>query len=181
MLIEYKFIFVYNEGYGGILMEIHNIQPIYDENSNILILGSFPSVKSREENFFYAHPQNRFWRVISAIYSSKTPETIEDKKNFLINHKIALWDVIESCEINGSSDSSIKSVTPNRIDIILNTAKIQKIFTNGKASHRLFEKYIAPKCNVGDICLPSTSPANAAYSLEQLCLIWSDEIGKYIT
>ena len=161
-------------------MQIHNIQPIFDENSNILILGSFPSVKSREENFFYAHPQNRFWRVISAIYSSKTPTTIDDKKQFLINHKIALWDVIESCEIDGSSDSSIKSVTPNRIDIILNIAKIQKIFTNGKTAHRLFEKYIAPKYSVGDICLPSTSPANATYSLERLRMIWSEEIGKYI-
>ena len=139
----------------------HPIEPIYDKNSKILILGSFPSVKSREHMFFYAHPQNRFWRVLSAIFDTPIPNTIEDKRNFLLSSKIALWDVISSCEITGSSDSSIKNVIPNDLTCILSYADIKRIFVNGKTAEKYYNKYIRSTINREAICLPSTSPANA--------------------
>lgn len=154
------------------LTQIHNIAPLYDENSKILILGSFPSVKSREQGFFYGHPQNRFWKVISAVFYCETPVTIEDKKAFLLSHHIALWDVIASCKIEGSSDSSIDKVTPNDIGLILKHCKIQKIFTNGTASSDLYRKLIYPKTGIESIPLPSTSPANASMTLEKLIDAW---------
>lgn len=110
----------------------HSIEPIYDEKSKILILGSFPSVKSREEGFFYGHPQNRFWKVIARVFETDIPETIEQKKKFLHNNHIAIWDVIKSCDIEGSSDSSIKNVVPNDLSLILGQAKIEQIYVNGK-------------------------------------------------
>lgn len=150
----------------------HPIKPLYNKNSRILILGSFPSVKSREQMFFYGHPQNRFWRVISSIFNEKVPENIEEKKILLLNNNIAVWDVIASCEIVGSSDSSIKNVIPNDLSIILNEAKIKKIIVNGKTAEKYFNKYIKDAINKEAICLPSTSPANARYSLETLVSEW---------
>lgn len=150
----------------------HNIQPLYHDDSQILILGSFPSVKSREAQFFYHHPQNRFWKVLSAVFQEKTPQTIEDKKDFLMKHHIALWDVIASCDIQGSSDSSIQNVKVNDIMKVLNETTIHTIYTNGKKAHQLYQKYCFPITQKQDICLPSSSPANAQFSLEKLITEW---------
>ncbi|MBR6917061.1 MAG: DNA-deoxyinosine glycosylase [Clostridia bacterium] len=150
----------------------HPISPVWDKNSIILILGSFPSVKSREQMFFYGHPQNRFWRVMSNVLSCPLPVTVEEKRAMLISHGIALWDVIASCDITGSSDSSIKNVTPNDLSEILRAADISAIFTNGKTAHNLYQKYTLGVTGRDDICLPSTSPANAAWSLDRLMSEW---------
>ena len=157
-------------------MVLHNIPPVYDENSRILILGSFPSVKSREQAFFYGHPQNRFWRVIAYVFHAQTPDTIDQKKDFLLQNGIALWDVIASCEITGSADVSIKNAQPNDIGIILETADIGTIFVNGKTAEKYYNKYILPSVGRKAICLPSTSPANAAVPFDRLCQIWEQAI-----
>lgn len=153
-------------------MIFHSFPPLFDENSKILILGSFPSVKSREQNFFYAHPQNRFWKVVSSVFDCVTPETVDEKRKFLLKNAIALWDVIASCDIVGSSDSSIKNVTANDISIILNSADIKRIYTNGKTAEKYFNKYIKAKIKRESICLPSTSPANAIWSEKCLIEAW---------
>lgn len=150
----------------------HPFPPLYDENSKILILGSFPSVKSREQMFFYGHPQNRFWRVVSGVLGKKTPTTIEEKRAFLHENHIALWDVIASCDITGSSDSSIKNVVPNDLSEILKNAEIEQIFVNGKAAEKYYNKYTRDVLNRTAVCLPSTSPANAAQTLEKLIEAW---------
>lgn len=152
-------------------MEKHNIKPLYNKDSKILILGSFPSVKSREAKFYYHHPQNRFWKLMGKLFNCDCI-TIEEKKECLLNHHIALWDVIQSCEINGSSDSSIKNIKVNDIQKIINESQIEKIFTNGKKSYELYNKYCFKEVNIKAIPLPSTSPANATYSLEKLYDIW---------
>lgn len=152
---------------------IHNIEPVYDKTSKILILGSFPSVKSRENQFFYGHPQNRFWKVLSEIYCEPFPQSIIEKKELLIKHSIAVWDVVFSCTINGSSDSSIKNVVPCDVPKILSNSQIGKIYTNGLTAQGLYNKYLYEKLGKKAICLPSTSPANARYSLEKLVLSWS--------
>lgn len=149
---------------------MHPFPPLYDENSRILILGSFPSVKSREENFFYGHPQNRFWKVISAILGCRCPRNIGEKKEMLLSAGIALWDVIASCDISGSADSSIKNVTVNDIDEILRVADIGQIFTNGRTAEKYFNRYT--KADRKSLCLPSTSPANAAWTAEMLIEKW---------
>lgn len=151
----------------------HPIEPVYNESSKILILGSFPSVKSREEGFFYGHPQNRFWRVLSALLERELPSTTEEKKTFLLTHRIAVWDVIASCEIEGSADSTIKSVTPNDLTVILAAADIKAIFVNGKTAEKYYNKYILKRINRPAILLPSTSAANASFSLEKLTREWS--------
>lgn len=153
-------------------MIYHPIEPFYDNDSKILILGSFPSVKSREQMFFYGHQQNRFWHVISKVYNCELPNTIEEKKVLLKKYKIALWDVIASCEIVGSSDSSIKNVTPNNLETILNNSNIEKIFVNGKTAEKFYNIYLREKIMRDAICLPSTSPANAKWSLEDLIFEW---------
>ncbi len=153
-------------------MVIHPIEPVYDKNSKILILGSFPSVKSREEGFFYGHKQNRFWKVISSIFEEEEPKTIEEKKALLLRNKIALWDVIQSCDIVGSSDSSISNVVPNDLSVILGTADIKAIYVNGKTAHKYYKKYTEPVIKRSAICLPSTSPANAAWNIERLINAW---------
>lgn len=150
----------------------HTFEPIFDKNSEILVLGSFPSVKSRENNFYYAHPQNRFWKVVASVCSCPVPKTVEEKKNMLLSNKIAVWDVIKSCEITGSADSTIKSVIPNDLSEILSVADIKKIYANGKTAQSLYNKYIKKNTGVDIISLPSTSPANAAYSLEKLIKEW---------
>ena len=154
----------------------HPFEPICNENSRILILGSFPSVKSREQSFYYGHPQNRFWRMLSGVFGEQTPVSLEEKKEFLLSHAIALYDVISSCEIEGSSDSSIKNATPNDIRSIVEGAQIEKIITNGKLAHKLYEKHIASTVALPEVCLPSTSPANAAFSLERLIFEWRAEL-----
>lgn len=150
----------------------HPFPAIYAPDSRILILGSFPSVKSREQRFFYGHPQNRFWRVLAALLGTSVPQTVEEKQDFLLAHRIALWDVIASCEITGSSDASIRNAVPNDLTPILETASIRQIFTNGGTAHRLYRKYIFPLTGREDIVLPSTSPANAARSLDALIDAW---------
>ncbi len=150
----------------------HPIPPVYDRNSKILILGSFPSVASRENEFFYGHKQNRFWRVLAVVFDTVVPESTEGKKAFLLNHGIALWDVIGSCDITGSSDSSIKNAVPNDISIILDNADIKNIYVNGKTALKYYNKYIRDNIGREAICLPSTSPANAAWSYEKLIIAW---------
>ena len=152
--------------------EFHKIQPVFDEESVILSLGSFPSVKSREGNFFYHHPQNRFWKVLAAVYGCKVPDTIEEKKNLLLENHVAVWDVIESCEIKGSSDSSITNVVPNDLGRILKYAPIRHIYTNGGTSDKLYKKYFSHLVNIPVTRLPSTSPANARFRLEALIEEW---------
>lgn len=156
----------------------HPIKPVYDENSTMLILGSFPSVKSREQGFFYGHPQNRFWRVLAAIMKEEVPQTIDEKQAFLIRNHIAVWDVIASCEIVGSSDSSIKNVVANDLTPILSTSSINNIYVNGKKAEQLYKKYIEKSINQKCICLPSTSPANAAWSLERLIQNWGEKLSN---
>ncbi|MBQ4109333.1 MAG: DNA-deoxyinosine glycosylase [Clostridia bacterium] len=153
-------------------MIIHPFPPLYDENSKILILGSFPSVKSREQLFFYGHPQNRFWKVIAGIFNSPVPVTIEEKRSLLISNNIALWDVIASCDITGSSDSSIKNVKVNDLSVILDNSKVEKIFVNGKTAEKYFNKYTKNIIKKDAVVLPSTSPANAAWSVEKLTDAW---------
>lgn len=157
-------------------MEHHNIPPLYDKNSKILILGSFPSVKSREGQFFYHHPQNRYWKVMAAVFDCKIPVTIEEKKAMILSHQMAMWDVISSCEISGSSDSSIRNVIPNDIGKLLQETEIEKIYTNGGTAHKYYQKYIRKQIGWDDIMLPSTSPANAAWSLERLIAEWKEKI-----
>ncbi len=153
-------------------MIIHPIEPVFDENSKVLILGSFPSQKSREQAFFYGHPQNRFWQVLAKIFEQKTPQTVEEKREFLLKNKVAVWDVIASCDITGSADSSIKNVTPNDLEKILKVAQIKQIFVNGKTAERYYNLYIKDKICKEAICLPSTSPANAVWSVERLIEKW---------
>lgn len=151
---------------------VHTIDPVYDEHSEVLILGSFPSVKSREQQFFYGHKQNRFWRVLAQVLECEVPEDIPQKKRMLLAHHIAVWDVIASCEITGSSDASIRNVQPNDLSRILSCAKIRAVYTNGSKAYQLYRKYILP-VNGREACpLPSTSPANAGYSLERLVDAW---------
>ncbi|MFR6514401.1 G/U mismatch-specific DNA glycosylase [uncultured Clostridium sp.] len=152
----------------------HDFEPVFDENSKVLILGTFPSVKSRENQFYYGHPQNRFWKVIAGLTESKVPQTIEEKKKLLLEHGIAIWDVIESCDIIGSSDSSIKNVVPADIERVVANSKIQNIYANGGTAKKLYEKYSQKKTGREIIGLPSTSPANAAYSLERLLECWQE-------
>ena len=153
-------------------MIAHPIPPIYDGQSRVLILGSFPSVKSRAQAFFYAHPQNRFWKMLSMILGKNLPETIEEKLRFLLENKIALWDVIASCEINGSSDSSIRNASPNNIEIILRSADINLIIANGQTAKKYYDKFLRSVIRRDALCLPSTSPANARLSLENLINEW---------
>ena len=146
--------------------QVHNIKPVSDRDSKILILGSFPSVKSREQVFFYAHPQNRFWKILAALFKEEVPENVEDKKEFLHRNHIALWDVIESCTIHGSNDASIKEVKPNDINGLIAETSVHTIVTTGGKAAALFRKYIVTE--VRHIALPSTSAANASMRLEQL-------------
>ena len=152
----------------------HPFGPLYNKKSRVLILGSFPSVKSREQNFFYGHPQNRFWKVIAAVYEQPLPRTIEEKKQLILDSGLALWDSISSCEITGSSDSSIKNARANDITVILDSCNIERIYCNGRKSHELYRKYIEPATGRTAVCLPSTSPANAQWSLEKLIGAWAE-------
>lgn len=156
---------------------IHSIEPIYDEHSKVLILGSFPSVKSREMAFYYAHPQNRFWKLLVTILGeTNLPMDNDDKKAFLLSHKIALFDVIASCEITGSSDSSIRHVIPNDLTPILRQADIKGTFCNGASSFKLYGKYLEKITGIKAHLIPSTSPANASWTFDRLTKTWADEL-----
>lgn len=158
----------------------HPFPPLYDSNSRILILGSFPSVKSREQMFFYGHPQNRFWKVMAAVLLCPVPQSIEEKRLMLLSHGVALWDSVGQCEIEGSSDASMDNVVPNDLSPILSYACIRRIFCNGKKSYEMFTKFADASLALPAVCLPSTSPANAAWSLERLISAWSAQICPYL-
>ena len=151
----------------------HPFPPLYNEESRVLILGSFPSVKSREQAFFYGHPQNRFWKVLGGVFGQEAPATVEEKRAFLLRNRVALWDVIASCEIVGSADSTIKNAVPNDLSSILNNSKVSRIFVNGGTAKRLYDRHLLPVTGMEATVLPSTSPANAAWSVERLIGEWN--------
>lgn len=151
----------------------HTFEPVYNEESQILILGTFPSVKSREQNFYYGHPQNRFWRVISNLFEEEIPQTILQKKELLLRNHVALWDVIAECDITGSSDSSIRNAVPTDLSVILLHAPVKRIYANGTKAYDLYMKYTYPVTGLPIIRLPSTSPANAAFGMERLLEAWT--------
>ena len=154
----------------------HTFEPVFDEHSRILILGSFPSVKSRENQFYYGHPQNRFWKLMAQLLEVPVPQSIDEKKTMLLTHGLALWDVIASCDIKGSSDSSIKNVVPADIAKILKESSVQRIYANGDKAYRLYKKYCEKETGKKAEKLPSTSPANAIFTLDRLMEIWGAEI-----
>ena len=154
--------------------QVHNIPPLYDEKSRVLILGSFPSVKSREAAFFYAHPQ------LAAVLGEKTPKSVEEKKAMVLRHGIAMWDTIGSCEIVGSSDASITNVVPNDLSVILDAADIRAIFCNGGTSYACYKKYCRAKLGREAVQLPSTSPANARWTKEKLVEVWGTALKPYL-
>lgn len=158
---------------------VHTFEPIYNEESRVLILGSFPSVKSRENQFYYGHPQNRFWKVLAGVFRQEIPQTIAEKRVFLLRNHVAVWDVIASCDIVGSSDSSIRNVEANDMQVILQHANIRAIYANGDKAYRLFLKYCRQEGQPELFKLPSTSPANAAWMEKRLIAAWSEAIAEY--
>lgn len=156
----------------------HTLEPVYDSESLVLILGTMPSVKSRELNFYYAHPRNRFWSTLSSVYSEKIDNDIDSKKSFLKRHHIALFDVLASCEINASSDSSIKNPIVNDFSQILSNSKIKAVFTTGTMAFKLYQKYCYPKTGINAILLPSPSPANCKKNIDQILIERYSEIKK---
>lgn len=150
----------------------HGFAPVFDENSRILILGTLPSGKSREMGFYYGHPQNRFWKVLAGLFDEAVPQTVEEKKAMLLRNGVAIWDVIESCDIIGASDSSIKNVVPSDVAGLLRRTGIQKVFANGALAKKLYDKYTCRAAGVEAVQLPSTSPANARFRLEDLLESW---------
>ena len=154
----------------------HTFEPVYDERSRVLVLGSFPSVKSRENGFYYGHPRNRFWGLLAAVFGTTIPQTTEQKKALLLQNGVALWDVAQSCEIVGSSDASIRDLLPNDVSAILSAAHIERILANGAAAGALFERLLAEKLGMHALTLPSTSPANASYDMERLLAAWREPL-----
>lgn len=152
---------------------VHPLAPVWDSRSAVLILGSMPSPRSREEGFYYAHPQNRFWPVMAALFGEELPRGAEERRRFALAHRIALWDVLHSCEITGASDSSIRSPVPNDIRPILEGAPIRAIFTTGGTASRLYRRHIEPVCGRAATALPSTSAANARTGLAALLSAYS--------
>jgi TDG/mug DNA glycosylase family protein len=157
----------------------HEFLPVVDENTRVLILGTFPSVKSRESNFYYGHPQNRFWKLLARLLDCPVPQTVAEKKQMLLSHRIGIWDVVASCDITGSSDSSIKNVIPADIKGLLDQYEIEAVFANGRLAEKLYKKYSFKETGMQITALPSTSPANAAYSLERLYEHWK-QICSYL-
>ena len=153
-------------------MLLHPIPPVYDRHSRVLILGSFPSVRSREEGFFYGHPQNRFWKVLAAVFSAPVPVSVPEKKAFLLSHGIALWDVIARCEITGSSDASVRNAEPTDLSVILRNASVRRVYCNGTLAYDLYRRYQLPVTGLEAVKLPSTSPANAAWTESRLREAW---------
>lgn len=158
----------------------HPFPPIYNSDSKILILGSFPSVKSRINEFFYGNPQNRFWKIISKVTNNLLPTNISEKKALLLTNHIALWDVVKTCDIKGSKDTSIRNIIPNDLSIILNQSSIKTIFANGNMAYNLYDKYSKNLYSMNIIKLPSTSPANASYNFEKLFEIWNKSLKSYL-
>ncbi len=156
--------------------QVHPIPPVYDPRCRVLILGSFPSVKSREAAFFYGHPQNRFWRMLGLVYGAAPPRTVAEKTAFLLAHGLALWDVIARCEIAGSADASIQNAQPNDLSPILDSCPIERILANGATAGRLYDRLCRPQTGRAAVVLPSTSPANAAWSLERLAEAWRAQL-----
>ena len=151
----------------------HPFPPVYNSESRILILGTFPSVKSRETAFYYGHPRNRFWKTLAAVFDAPIPTTVEEKTAFLHSHHIALWDTCAVCDIRGSADTTIRNVVPNDLSPILETADIRAVFCGGKTAYRLYKQYQYPKTGIEAVCLPSTSPANAAVKDAELVAAWA--------
>lgn len=151
---------------------LHPFPPLFDAASDTLILGSFPSVKSRESMFFYGHPQNRFWKLLALLYGEEVPVTVEEKTNLVLRRHLALWDAIHACTITGSSDSSVRDVVPNDFSVILHNSRVSRVFCNGALSYNMYMKHSFPVTHIQAVKLPSTSPANAAYSLERLAQAW---------
>lgn len=155
-----------------------SFSPVYNDQSRILILGTYPSPKSREQGFYYGHPQNRFWKLLSLLLDCPTPETIPQKKQMLLSHHIAIWDVCDSCEIDGASDSTIRAVVPNDIRALVRDSNITAIYCNGAKAYELFLRHCGEIPGIAGITgitvykLPSTSPANAAFSLKRLAESW---------
>ena len=156
--------------------EYHGFGPVYDRHSRILILGSFPSVKSRAVNFYYGHPQNRFWPVLAAVFGEAVPDDVDAKRAFVLRHGIALWDVLESCEIRGSSDASIRGAIPVEIGTVTGAGRIGTIFVNGGTAKKYYDRYLKALTGSEAVQLPSTSPANAAWSMERLLSVWKPAI-----
>ena len=152
--------------------QFHTIEPVYAPDSRVLILGSFPSVRSRGDGFFYAHPQNRFWRVLAAVLEEPVPETVPEKKEMLLRRRIALWDVCASCEVRGSSDSSIRAQEINDVPSLIKKTQVRAVFTNGAAASALYRRFLEEKTGIRAEALPSTSPANAAMKLDRLIEVW---------
>jgi len=155
---------------------VHSFGPLYNKDSKILILGSIPSPASREVGFYYGHPRNRFWKVLAEAYRVPLPESVEEKKSLALSHGLALWDVIEECDIIGASDSSVKNVTPTDIPMLLAQTQIEKILCNGALSKKIYDQYQLEQTGMPAIKMPSTSPANAAWSLEKLVEEWEKQL-----
>lgn len=152
---------------------VHGFAPVYDARSRVLVLGTLPSVKSREQNFYYGHPRNRFWKLLALLFDAPEPQSVEEKKALLLQNGVALWDVVRECDIRRSADSTIRNAAANDIRPILEAADIRAVYTNGGRAHALYRRLILPVTGVGDLVLPSTSPANAARSLESLAEAWN--------
>lgn len=152
---------------------VHPWGPIVSSQSRILILGSFPSVKSREVSFFYGHPQNRFWPMLARVYGENRPETIEEKTSLVLRHGLALWDAIGECDIIGSSDASVRNARPVDIRQVTQTAQIERVLCNGALSGKLYAKYLQPLVGIPALVMPSTSPANAAWQMDRLVAEWA--------
>lgn len=154
----------------------HPFPPVFDDRSRILILGSYPSVKSRQEGFFYGHPQNRFWPMVAAVFSEPVPVSVDEKKALLLRHGLALWDVIAVCDITGSSDASIRNAVPVDVARITNCAPIERVICNGATAGRLYHKHLLPVTGMEAVVLPSTSPANAAWRMPALVDVWGQAL-----
>ena len=154
----------------------HPFPPVVDEACRILILGSFPSGKSREDGFFYGHPQNRFWKMLATIFREELPTDIQEKCTLLLRHHIALWDVIASCEIEGSADASVRNAVPVDINLITNVATIERVICNGKLAAKLYHQHLETLVGLPAVAMPSTSPANASCSLEKLIQAWQSAL-----
>ncbi len=150
----------------------HPFAPVYNHASRALVLGTFPSVQSRENVYYYGHPHNRFWRVLAALFGEAAPQTIPEKQAMLLVHGIALWDVLASCDICGSADSSIRNAVPNDIGQLLRGAPITRVFANGQTAAALYRRWCEPVCGIPILTLPSTSPANARWTVEALAEAW---------
>ena len=154
----------------------HPFNPVFSSESRVLILGSFPSVKSRENEFYYGHPRNRFWPMLAVIFGVEVPLTIVEKKKMIFGHSLALWDVIRSCDISGSSDGSIRNAEINDIPSLISQSRVERILCNGKMAYKLYERYAYPMTGIRAEAMPSTSPANAGISLDRLVEIWGEKI-----